>query len=44
MGALKLSKSRSTNRADLTNVFESIKEDKILKQIPQQLELLQSRI
>lgn len=39
MGALKLAKSKSTNRADLTNVFESVKEDKILKHIPQQLEL-----
>jgi len=31
MGALKLSKSKSTNRANLTKVFESMKEDKFLK-------------
>jgi len=40
MGALKLAKSRSTNRANLAKIFESMKEDKILKNLPQQVDLL----
>ncbi len=36
MGAQKLAKSRTTNRANLEKVFESMKEDKLLKSLPQQ--------
>lgn len=36
MGALKLVKSRSTNRASLTKVFESIKEDRLIKNFSRQ--------
>lgn len=40
MGALKLAKSRSTNRANLAKVFESMKEDRLLKNTPVQGGLL----
>ena len=40
MGALKLAKSKSTNRANLTRVFESMKDDNILERLPQQGDLL----
>lgn len=40
MGALKLSKSRSTNRANLVRVFESIEADRLIRSLPQQEDLL----
>ncbi len=40
MGAQKLAKSRSTNRANLTKVFERMKEDKLLTNLSQQGNLL----
>ena len=40
MGAQKLVKSKSTNRANLERVFESMKEDKLLDSLPQQGKLL----
>ena len=40
MGALKLAKSKSTDRANLKNIFESMKEDKLLKHVSLQGELL----
>lgn len=39
-GALKLEKSRSTNRANLTRVFESMEEDNLFKNLPRQGSLL----
>ena len=43
MGARKLTKSRSTNRANLTKVFESMREDNLLRNLPQQGDWLQAR-
>lgn len=40
MGANKLAKSRSTNRANLTKAFESMLQDKLIKNKPQQGALL----
>ena len=40
MGAVKLAKSKSENRANLAKVFDSMKEDKLLKSLPQQENLL----
>ena len=40
MGAMTLTKSRSTNRANLAKVFESMKEDKLIKNAPIQRDLL----
>jgi DNA processing protein len=40
MGALYLAKSKLTDKANFVNVFESIKEDKLLKSLPQQADLL----
>ncbi|GFZ79945.1 hypothetical protein RLOatenuis_1400 [Rickettsiales bacterium] len=40
MGALKLAKRKSENRANLAKVFDSMKEDKLLKSLPQQGDLL----
>lgn len=40
MGALKLAKSRTTNRASLGKVFESMKADRLIKSLPQQEDLL----
>lgn len=40
MGAHKLAKNKSTNRANLTKVFESLEEEKLLKSLPQQGNLL----
>ena len=40
MGAQKLAKSKSTNKANLIKVFESMKEGNLLKNLPQQGDLL----
>ncbi len=40
LGALKLAKSRSTNIANLAKVFASMKDDRLLKSLPQQGDLL----
>ena len=40
MGAQKIANNATTNRADLTKVFESVREDKILKSISQQGDLI----
>ena len=40
MGAQKLAKSKSTNRANLLKVFQAMKEDTLLKSQPQQGDLL----